>query len=45
MDWGFPLVVVFVEVGNSEREFLAIPGWLLDAILRNLLVGINQIVG
>ena len=40
------MVVIFVEVGNSEREFLAIPGWLLDAILkRNGLVRINQIVG
>ena len=46
MDLGFPLVVIFVEVGNSEREFLAIPGWLWDAILRrNWLVRINQIAG
>ena len=46
MDLGFPLVVIFVEVGNSEREFLAIPGWLWDAILRrNWLVRINQIGG
>ena len=35
MDLGFPLVVIFVEVGNSEREFLAIPGWLWDASLRS----------
>ena len=46
MDLGFPLVAIFGEVGNSEREFLAIPGWLWGASLRrNWLVRINQVGG